>query len=515
MLISDTLLCKEDSYTFYSSAHESVSWLDHIVATHSAHNLLESIDVDYTKMSSDHHPLVACINVDILPVTNNDTNDNNTRSKTVVKWDTLSVDDLNAYKNRTDKYLSCVRLDHDMILCDDVHCTNINHKNAIDKMYCEITSALLDACKPFSEVSKNNKPQVAGWNEYCKEAHSKAREAYLAWRDHGKPRNGFVATNMKRSCAYFKYLLRKCKSNEKRLVADSLANKLLGKSDKEFWKDIKKINQGNCESATSVNNVVGASNIADRWKGHFKDLLNSTTDVSNKLNVEYVINNSHLETNRFTIDEVIKAVKDVKTGKTCGLDNIYGEHLKFANDRLCALLAIVFNTMVIHNHLPLNMLDTIIVPLLKDKQGDVTDKDNYRPLALTCIVSKVFEFIMLHRYSDLLTTTANQFGFKAKMSTEFCMFSLKQVIEYKYHSSPVFACFLDVSKAFNRINYWHLFMKLLDRGLPVIIVRLFCTWYCTQQYYIQWANVISTPFHVTNGVPQGSLLVFLTCIWTN
>ena len=51
-------------------------------------------------------------------------------------------------------------------------------------------------------------------------------------------------------------------------------------------------------------------------------------------------------------------------------------------------------------------------------------------LAITCVPSKIFEFVILHCYRHLLTNTANQFGFKKKLSTDMCIFSLKQVIEY-------------------------------------------------------------------------------------
>ena len=47
------------------------------------------------------------------------------------------------------------------------------------------------------------------------------------------------------------------------------------------------------------------------------------------------------------------------------------------------------------------------------KNEDVKDHDYYRPLAIraiTCIDSKVFELVILHKYGKFLETTANQFG---------------------------------------------------------------------------------------------------------
>ena len=40
------------------------------------------------------------------------------------------------------------------------------------------------------------------------------------------------------------------------------------------------------------------------------------------------------------------------------------------------------------------LYSTIIIPLIKNKCGDHTDKNNYRPIALSSIISKVFQHII-------------------------------------------------------------------------------------------------------------------------
>ena len=108
---------------------------------------------------------------------------------------------------------------------------------------------------------------------------------------------------------------------------------------------------------------------------------------------------------------------------------------------------------------------------IKDKKGDVTDKDNYRPIALTTVLSKLLESVIVQKYSEELNNTScNQFGFKRKHSTDLCIFSFKQVIEYYLnYDNPMFICYLDASKAFDRVNYWLLFKKLTCI-LPLIFV---------------------------------------------
>ena len=72
---------------------------------------------------------------------------------------------------------------------------------------------------------------------------------------------------------------------------------------------------------------------------------------------------------------------------------------------------------------------------------------------------------------NYLFTHDQQFGFKSKHSTEFCIYTVKSVSKYyTQHHSPVYACFLDVSKAFDKINHIKLYRKLLDRKTPIVIV---------------------------------------------
>ena len=84
---------------------------------------------------------------------------------------------------------------------------------------------------------------------------------------------------------------------------------------------------------------------------------------------------------------------------------------------------------------------------------------------------------------------------------------LKETINY-YHNynSPVYVCFLDATKAFDRVNHWLLFKKLIHRGIPKYVVRILLVWYRTQRFFTQWGGARSSLFSVGNGVRQGSIL---------
>ena len=76
-----------------------------------------------------------------------------------------------------------------------------------------------------------------------------------------------------------------------------------------------------------------------------------------------------------------------------------------------------------------------------------------------------------------LFTSDNQFGFKQKNSTDFstCIYTVMSLIQnYNYYNSPVYTCFLDASKAFDRINHWMMFKQLILRDVPVLLIRILC-----------------------------------------
>ena len=112
-------------------------------------------------------------------------------------------------------------------------------------------------------------------------------------------------------------------------------------------------------------------------------------------------------------------------------------------------------------------MNSVIVPLVKCKSGDLTDVNNYRAIAISTAISKIFEHII---YSHLIASAdceRFQFGFKSGRSTSLCTSVFKRVTEHYYinRGSHVFVCFIDFSKAFDKVNYWKLLNKLLDDNI--------------------------------------------------
>ena len=67
-----------------------------------------------------------------------------------------------------------------------------------------------------------------------------------------------------------------------------------------------------------------------------------------------------------------------------------------------------------HGYIPQSLIETTIVPIIKNKAGDLSSSNNYRPIALANVISKVFESLILLRCEQFLITADIQFGFKSR-----------------------------------------------------------------------------------------------------
>ena len=101
----------------------------------------------------------------------------------------------------------------------------------------------------------------------------------------------------------------------------------------------------------------------------------------------------------------------------------------------------------------------------------------------------------------------NQFGFKKNQFTDMCIFSFKQIVHYYVSKlSPVYVCFIDTSKPFDRVNHYKLFGKMLKCGVPIFVVKLIMYLNSQQTFQVKWDYVLSASFHVSNGVRQAGIL---------
>jgi len=104
-------------------------------------------------------------------------------------------------------------------------------------------------------------------------------------------------------------------------------------------------------------------------------------------------------------------------------------------------------------------MESIVLPIVKNKVGDFTDVDNYRAIALSNAETKILEFFYaIIRLSNKTGIDIHQLAFKKGHSTGLCTNIRKQTVScYLNRGSHVFSCFTDYTKALDGVNYWKLF----------------------------------------------------------
>ena len=498
--ISSQLLLPQSSYSYISSPWGTVSWLDHVVSSTDSHNAILDMSIDYDTSDEDHIPLSLSLSLENLPEMGASVQADSPK----VQWDRLSEQEIQQYRTMTDRLLSELSVPV-ALQCTDLHCTSDEHHDSARALYEGILVCLRQASRHvLSAHNRRGNLCRPGWADHVADLYQVSREAYKRWLCNGKPRQGLIFHDYLRLKAKCKYAIRFIKRHENGLRREALAKKLLEADTCGFWKKVRSINSSHSPLPTCVDGVSGEAPIADLWKSHFQSLFNclgNTSVLVPNCNVPDDLNV------RVSPAEIQSACVALKPNKACGEDGIYAEHLKYASPRLHSLLASCFTGFFVHGFLPDSMISVLLAPVVKDKAGKITSKDNYRPIALASIVSKALERILLTRLEEFLTTQDNQFGFKKSHGTDQCIFVLKELVEsYRVAGGSVFLCFLDASKAFDRVDHSILFDKLHKRNVPGYITRILAYWYAKQTMRVRWGNVLSAEFNVTNGVRQGGIL---------
>ena len=163
--------------------------------------------------------------------------------------------------------------------------------------------------------------------------------------------------------------------------------------------------------------------------------------------------------------------------------------------------------MMRHSYVPNQFKKGTIIPIVKDHHGNLGDRNNYRGVTIASIMSKIFEHALRIVFGTYLSTSLHQLGFKKGSTTSHALFCLKQSINYyTERGSDVFCSFLDASKAFDRLVHSGLFLKLIQRKMPLIFLDVIVYWYSDLQCHVRWGDSFSIWFVLVAGVRQGGIL---------
>ena len=209
--------------------------------------------------------------------------------------------------------------------------------------------------------------------------------------------------------------------------------------------------------------------ITERWAQHFNQLLNRQSTISEDAIAEVTQRPVLKELDKLpTVDETIKAIKQLFSGKAPGEDGIPPEVYKYGADKPAAELTRLFKELWAEGEVPQDFKYALIIHLYKSK-GDRRLCDNYRGISLFSVAGKIFARVIVNRLTTHLDSTLpeSQCGFRSGRGTTDMLFAARQVQEKcREQNLDLYMVFLDLTKAFDSVSREGLSKLLLKIGCP-------------------------------------------------
>jgi len=501
--------------TYVNVALNQQSCIDYVLSS-AADNIKSFAVVDPNINFSDHLPLIfeIVISMNLTNVSHSIKTDvsSNNNTQYQLRWDKANKESYYCY---TGTHLSpLVSITDDALQACTAGVSPANFTECIERVYGTIVSTLLTASGMFVPTVKKGFFKF-WWSEeldLLKEASVKADKL---WKATGKPRDGPIFADRQTSRLQYRKCLRDYKKYETECYTNDLHDALLQKNSKSFWQSWHS-KFGYKSSCTQVDGCVDADVVASKFRDHFSKAYScNNADQAEKLKCEYQSQRSKYcgmpisDVHTFDTDLVSHVIADLKCGKATGIDGLSAEHLLFCHPAVCVVLAKLFQLMMLCCYIPDGFRYSFIVPIPKPKEcfSKSLVCNDFRGIAISPIISKVFEYCILEKYNNYLSTTDNQFGFKKGVGCSFAIRTVRNIVDsYIKGGSTANLCAIDLSKAFDKVNHHALFLKLMKRHIPNELLNILDVWLSTCYSCVKWLNTWSNMFQVNFGVRQGSVL---------
>ena len=113
--------------------------------------------------------------------------------------------------------------------------------------------------------------------------------------------------------------------------------------------------------------------------------------------------------------------------------------------------------------------------------------EDFRGIAISPILSKLFEYCFIEKFGEFLSTDNKQFGFKKGIGCNHLIFTVRQVVDrFIKGGNTVNLCSIDLSKAFDKVNHQALLIKQMKRKLPIALLDLLENWLKTFSQVLNW-----------------------------
>ncbi|XP_050508706.1 uncharacterized protein LOC126885933 [Diabrotica virgifera virgifera] len=210
------------------------------------------------------------------------------------------------------------------------------------------------------------------------------------------------------------------------------------------------------------------------------------------------------------MSELKQGINNKKDTAT-GIDAITYSMIKYLPEAALKSLLHMYNKALEGKEIPESWKTQIILPFLKPTRNPQL-VDSYRAIALSSCVGKIMEHFIKNRLEWILennhTFNSFQSGFRKGMGIQTNIAFLTSYIQAAFsENKSVLGIFLDIKAAYDHVNIYILYKKMLDLNLPIELTNLTFKLLHNRKIYVkdEEENLIGPTF-TTQGLAQGSPL---------
>lgn len=194
-----------------------------------------------------------------------------------------------------------------------------------------------------------------------------------------------------------------------------------------------------------------------------------------------------------------------KIKKAQGPDGVSPASLKFCADQLAPIFTQIFNNSLELCEVPSCLKRSTIIPV--PKKSPVTGLNDYRPVALTSVVMKSFERLVLTHLKDITDPLLDplQFAYRSNRSVDDAVNMALHYILHHLDSAGTYArvLFVDFSSAFNTIVPELLHQKLSQLTVPPSTCQWITSFLTDRRQQVKLGKFTSSSRSLSIGAPPG------------
>ena len=488
------------------------SVIDHfLIPSDQLDNCMEATPLHFSTSLSNHDPIFLKLKNEISL---NHIEDQHASKRRLPIWKSAKPEHIYSFQRDLEQGINHINVPDAAVYCRNVNCTDDQHISSLDDTAATLMELLetstINNIPMSSSSSASGKTNIPGWRTFIKPLKDDADFWNAVWLSAGRQENTELHRVMKWTRNKYHRGIKKVKKAEDQLRQSSFIADCLDGKVQNILSEVKRLKGGVSNSASIIDGISNPQNIAEHFKTLYQEIFNVHNDqaevniILDEINAN--LDHSSLEVvDNITPELVEKVIKKLSNEKNDPVFNFKSNAFKVGKDSLCQPFCDLIKSSIIHGHIPDIFLVCSLIPIIKNKRASSMSSKNYRLIASTSLILKVFDGILLELVGQNVKPSPMQFGFQQGQSTTMATWTLTETISYfRSRGGPVYLCLLDLTKAFDRVKLSTLF-RLLSERVPQILIRFIIFSYCHQQCSILWGNRRSDDFEIQNGVRQGSV----------